>query len=74
MNSTRMTMPPPQSPCKDCEDRHINCHSKCEKYLLFKSERIQTKEKIKNAYKLQSMLEEYERKKANKNRKRINRK
>lgn len=24
------------SPCKDCCDRHFNCHSQCEKYLAFK--------------------------------------
>ena len=23
------------APCKGCEDRHIGCHSKCEKYATF---------------------------------------
>lgn len=23
-------------PCKDCSDRYIGCHSKCDKYALFK--------------------------------------
>lgn len=26
-------------PCKDCADRHIGCHSKCEKYKAFDEER-----------------------------------
>ena len=26
------------APCKDCKDRHIGCHSKCEKYLEYKKE------------------------------------
>ena len=24
------------SPCKDCEERHVGCHSECEKYIEFK--------------------------------------
>lgn len=23
------------APCKNCEDRKFNCHSKCERYLAF---------------------------------------
>lgn len=26
------------APCKDCKDRHVGCHSKCEKYLEYKKE------------------------------------
>ena len=26
-------------PCKDCTDRHIGCHSKCEKYQAFRKQR-----------------------------------
>lgn len=25
-----------KAPCKGCQDRHLNCHSTCEKYLEFK--------------------------------------
>jgi hypothetical protein len=32
-------------PCKDCPDRHIGCHSKCEKYLAFRRERDAYNEK-----------------------------
>ena len=30
-----MTTPP----CKDCPDRKIGCHAKCEKYIAFRRER-----------------------------------
>ena len=26
------------APCKDCKDRHVGCHGKCEKYLEYKKE------------------------------------
>ena len=26
------------SPCKDCKDRRLGCHSRCEKYLAFAKE------------------------------------
>lgn len=26
----------PQSPCKDCPDRELGCHSKCQKYIDFR--------------------------------------
>lgn len=30
-------MPYPKSPCKDCEKRHIGCHSECDSYKEFRS-------------------------------------
>ena len=29
----------PQAPCKDCKDRHLGCHGKCEKHQAFLKER-----------------------------------
>ena len=26
-----------QAPCKDCQDRHVNCHSTCERYKEYRS-------------------------------------
>lgn len=37
------------SPCKDCKDRKLSCHSVCEKYLKFKNELAELKEKIAKA-------------------------
>lgn len=27
-----------KAPCKGCGERHVGCHSTCEKYLIFKAE------------------------------------
>lgn len=29
------------APCKDCADRHPNCHSECERYGEYKKERTE---------------------------------
>jgi hypothetical protein len=29
-----------ESSCKNCKDRYLGCHDKCEKYQKFKEERI----------------------------------
>ena len=34
------------SPCKDCKERVLGCHSICEKYLKFKKDTQEEKEKI----------------------------
>lgn len=26
------------APCKNCEDRHVGCHSECDRYKKFKEE------------------------------------
>ena len=28
----------PNSPCKNCEKRHVGCHGKCADYISFKKE------------------------------------
>ncbi len=33
------------SPCKDCTSRAVGCHSACEKYAEFRSERQEVYEK-----------------------------
>ena len=37
----------PPFPCKDCHNRHIACHDKCEKYLTAKRARDEKKEAIR---------------------------
>ena len=34
-------------PCKNCPDRYIGCHSKCEKYLTAKSNHEKRKAEIR---------------------------
>ena len=41
-----------KAPCKNCTDRHLHCHSKCEKYLKFLAEN----EKRKQAIRLENNL------------------
>lgn len=35
--------------CKDCKDRHVGCHSTCEKYINAKKEYDELQEKIKKS-------------------------
>lgn len=40
-------------PCKGCEERHLKCHSSCERYLAYRKElervrEAKNKERIKN--------------------------
>lgn len=62
--STRLTMPPPLSPCKDCTDRHRNCHSECIRYISFKEDRMAIHDKLYQAYITQVKLEDSEARKS----------
>ena len=35
------------APCKNCKDRYVGCHSKCDKYIKFKKDLRKTKYKEK---------------------------
>lgn len=35
------------APCKNCSDRHYKCHSECEKYIAYNSEREKIRAKKK---------------------------
>lgn len=37
----------PKSPCKDCSDRQIGCHSECEKYISWRAEHEKVSETIR---------------------------
>jgi hypothetical protein len=39
-----------KAPCKDCKERELGCHAKCEKYIDFKQEREQ-ENKVEREYK-----------------------
>lgn len=43
------------APCKDCKDREVGCHSKCNRYLKFKEELKVIKEKEREDF----MIYEY---------------
>lgn len=51
------------NPCYQCQDRHVGCHSSCERYTSWKTEHEQQNaEKRKNAdsitYELRSSLQQ----------------
>jgi hypothetical protein len=39
-----------QSPCKDCHDRHRNCHSRCEEYQAYHDENVRRNAENRNAH------------------------
>lgn len=39
-----------RTPCKDCEDREIGCHGKCDKYRDYHSRILDDRRKMLNAY------------------------
>lgn len=43
-------------PCKDCPNREIGCHSKCEKYIQFKNDLKKDKAKEKAEKKMESFI------------------
>lgn len=51
--------PKTESPCKDCVDRFVGCHSTCEMYIQFKKDGLAEFIERKNAYKGERNLEEY---------------
>lgn len=48
-----------QAPCKDCNDRQLGCHDRCEKYLNFKAENEKTKNMIRESKREISLHIEY---------------
>ena len=50
------------SPCKDCPDRYIGCHSSCNKYISYKNELEDFKAKVKKAKDKEIVFIEYKRK------------
>lgn len=41
---TAMTIVGKKPPCKDCPERTVGCHAKCEKYIVWKEKDSQIKE------------------------------
>ena len=42
-------MPTPQTPCIDCPDRFVGCHSKCERYAAWYAEWWEKKNNLRAA-------------------------
>ena len=52
-------MCPIDSPCKDCQDRFLGCHSKCEKYIAFRKKRDEQLDEINKQKKFEANLTNY---------------
>jgi hypothetical protein len=48
-----------EPPCKDCPDRVVGCHSKCEKYKSYKRNNTEAKKDIVDRYKGARAAENY---------------
>lgn len=49
-----------QFQCKDCTDRHVGCHSECEKYKAVKEQQNEAYKIMAQQYGRDRMLEDYE--------------
>ena len=48
------------SPCLDCPDRRVGCHSECPKNAEYRKRLETEKEKLKEYFKAQKLAEDYE--------------
>lgn len=46
-----------QNKCKDCKDRYLGCHDKCQSYLEWKKQRIEELHKKQEDAKYSATLE-----------------
>jgi hypothetical protein len=58
--------------CKDCTDRHINCHSTCERYKAWREELDKRNEKIREVKNRENDIRNYEVEFCRKNKRRKN--
>lgn len=40
------------SPCKDCQERYLGCHSKCEKYIKYHEANLERQKKIQELHEM----------------------
>lgn len=50
---------PVQSPCRNCENRHMGCHGQCERYNEYKIRHDEVQEKIRKADDEKNAIWEY---------------
>ena len=48
------------SPCKDCKERQVGCHSTCEKYLEWNKKWVDNKIKISEKKYLMKQIDSHE--------------
>ena len=55
-------MKEPSAPCKNCQDRKLHCHDRCEKYLAFKKDHAEYVRLIRNQKQSEYDLDDVEKK------------
>lgn len=48
------------SPCKDCKERQVGCHSTCEKYLVWNKAWVENKNEISKQRYLAKQINSHE--------------
>lgn len=48
------------APCKDCQDRHMRCHSKCDRYSEWSNKSKDSYMQARNHYKADRESEDYD--------------
>lgn len=38
------------APCRDCKDRHVGCHARCERYIAFNEEQKELRKKKRSGF------------------------
>jgi hypothetical protein len=49
----------PPNPCRDCQDRHVGCHSDCERHLDWQKQKDKEKQKLSDATQADNLLYRY---------------
>lgn len=58
----------PQAPCKDCKDRYLGCHDRCEKYKTFREDVFEWGKQLNSIKYTEAYFEGKSNENANKNR------
>ena len=48
-----------QSPCKECKERHMACHDKCEKFIKYREDKDEHFNKVFEAKKNDKIMDSY---------------
>ena len=68
---TAMTIVGKKPPCKDCPERTVGCHSKCQRFIEWKKREVLLKEEKREVGRALSDIIDYKRKAISKNKKRV---
>jgi hypothetical protein len=56
----KIVYPNLKTPCMDCTERHVGCHSGCDRYKEYKENYEQIRKEIRKEAEKQTRLDDYE--------------